>query len=69
MNIKKHDPLNISPCENRVLLLLKKGFTNREISSALGTSANTVKYHLKNAYKKLGAKNRIEAINKFNELT
>jgi DNA-binding NarL/FixJ family response regulator len=60
--------LNITPYESRILLLLKQGLANKNISFKVGLSENTVKYHLKNIYKKLGAKNRIEAINKFNEL-
>ena len=61
--------LNITPYESRILLFLKEGLSNKNISFKVGLSENTVKYHLKNIYKKLGAKNRIEAINKFNELT
>jgi DNA-binding NarL/FixJ family response regulator len=50
------------------LLLLKQGLSNKNISFKVGLSENTVKYHLKNIYKKLGAKNRVDAINKFNEI-
>ncbi len=51
--------------ELKILHLLKTGMSNRKISSELGVSVNTVKYHLKRIYKKLNAQNRIEAINKF----
>jgi LuxR family maltose regulon positive regulatory protein len=61
--------VNITPNEQQILLLLKKGLSNKHISSQTGISVNTVKYHLKNIYKKLSAKNRIDAINKFNEIT
>lgn len=53
--------------ESRIIALLQLGLSNRDISKELGLSINTVKYHLKKIYKKLIVKNRIEAINKFNE--
>ena len=59
----------ITPYETRILLLLKKGLTNDRISSQAGLSVNTVKYHLKNIYRKFGVTNRVEAINKFSEIT
>ena len=67
--MKKNRTPEISPYETRVLLLLRKGYTNRKIGLELGTSANTVKYHLKNIYRKLGVCNRVEAINNYSELT
>jgi len=60
--------LNITPNENQILLLLKQGLSNKNISNQVGLSVNTIKYHLKKIYKKLGAKNRVDAINKFNEI-
>lgn len=38
--------------------------TNRQIADAMYVSINTVKYHLKNIYEKLGVSNRSEALNK-----
>jgi len=57
----------ISLEEEQILLLLQKGFSNQTISKETGISVNTVKYHLKKIFKKLHAKNRIEAINNFNK--
>jgi DNA-binding NarL/FixJ family response regulator len=57
----------ISVEEEHILLLLQKGYSNQTISKESGISVNTVKYHLKKIFKKLHAKNRIEAINNFNE--
>ena len=59
---------SISFYEARILLLLRKGYTNEHISRKLGRSLNTVKYHLKNIYRKLNARNRVEAIYKYNKL-
>jgi DNA-binding NarL/FixJ family response regulator len=58
---------HIANRERQIILLLSQGHSNKAISDETGKSVNTVKYHLKNIYKKLGAKNRIEAINNFNK--
>ncbi|MBY8977484.1 response regulator transcription factor [Rhodobacteraceae bacterium NNCM2] len=48
--------------EHEVLAALSKGWTNGQISARLGVSENTVKYHLKLIYEKLGVKNRSMAV-------
>jgi LuxR family maltose regulon positive regulatory protein len=63
----KNQP-TITSHETRILGLLKRGLTNDRISAETRVSVNTVKYHLKNIYRKLGVTNRVEAINKFNEM-
>jgi DNA-binding NarL/FixJ family response regulator len=57
----------ISVEEEHIILLLQKGYSNQTISKETGISVNTVKYHLKKIFKKLHARNRIEAINNFNK--
>ena len=47
--------------EREVLALVVQGLTNREIGAQLSISKATVKYHLTNAFSKLGARNRVEA--------
>jgi len=47
---------------------MKGGLNNKEIAAVLEKSPDTIKYHLKKLYIKLRAGNRVEAINKFNEL-
>jgi len=47
--------------EKRVLKLLVKGQTNKEIAVALGISPSTVRRHLENILKKLNLKNRVQA--------
>jgi len=64
----KNQPV-ITSYEEKILLLIKGGLTNNSIANVLSKSPNTIKYHLKKIYKKLGAGNKIEAINKYNELT
>ena len=51
--------------EQEILELLSEGWTNNSIARKLAISINTVKYHLKKIFIKLGATNRIEALNKF----
>jgi len=55
---------NLSKTEIKIIKLLEKGFSNKRISSQLKKSENTVKFHLKNIYKKLKVKNRGEAVYK-----
>lgn len=51
----------LSPQERRVLRLLIAGHSNPEIARDLIVSVNTVKAHIKNIYRKLDVKNRLEA--------
>lgn len=54
------EPLSVR--EEEILRLLSRGMCNREIGTKLYISENTVKYHLKNIYSKLGVRNRSQAI-------
>lgn len=47
--------------EKRVLKLLARAQTNKEIATTLGISPSTVKRHLESILKKLGLKNRVAA--------
>lgn len=59
----QQDPIHQLSRKERVMLeALSKGLTNRELSSDLGISTNTVKFHLSNLYEKLSVKNRAQAI-------
>lgn len=53
------EPLSIQ--EQRVLKLLIAGWNNQEIAHELTISVNTVKYHIKHLYQKLGVSNRLQA--------
>ncbi len=48
--------------ELRVLRMLVSGATNREIAGLAQISENTVKFHLKNVYGKLGVASRAAAV-------
>jgi ATP/maltotriose-dependent transcriptional regulator MalT len=52
----------LSEREREVLDLVAAGSTNREIAQALFLSPHTVKEHTSALYRKLGARNRAEAV-------
>lgn len=56
---------NVTPREREVLGLLARGMSYRGIATELGITAETVKKHLKNIYRKLKVSNKIEALMKF----
>jgi len=60
------DPL--SPRELEVLQFLKSELNGPGIAERLVVSLNTVRYHTKNIYRKLGASTRLEAIQRAKEI-
>ena len=58
----QHQPLTAR--EREVLSLLAEGCQQKVIAEKLGVSAETVKKHLKNSYRKLGSHNKLEALRK-----
>lgn len=59
----KRDPReSLTDREKTILAALAKGRTNTELAADLGISINTVKFHLRNLYEKLGLQNRAQAI-------
>ncbi|MEK0083157.1 response regulator transcription factor [Benzoatithermus flavus] len=62
------DPLGrLSPRERELLGSLGTGCTNAELARALGVSVNTVKFHLRNLFDKLGVRNRAQAVQLWHE--
>jgi DNA-binding CsgD family transcriptional regulator len=55
----------LTPRELEVLRLLARGQTNLEIARALVVREGTVKYHVKNILRKLGATSRADAVSRF----
>ena len=53
-------PEPLSTQEQHVLRLLVAGWNNAEIARELVVSVNTVKYHVKHLYQKLGVSNRLQ---------
>lgn len=54
----------LTPRESAVLELVARGMTNQEVAVALFIAEGTVRRHLGNAYRKLGARGRVDAINR-----
>jgi two-component system, NarL family, nitrate/nitrite response regulator NarL len=54
--------------EYEILRRVAMGETNPEIAAALGLTRNTVKTYLQRTLEKLGARNRVEALARANEV-
>ena len=67
VTMKKTD-VSLTTRENEVLSLLARGLNRDEIAAKLFVSPETVKMHIKNIYKKLKAKNKIDALIKMKML-
>src|SRR4249920_3612211 len=52
---------DLSARDSELLVLLRQGYTNREIAGRLYLSENTVKTHLRRLFHKLGVSNRTQA--------
>jgi DNA-binding NarL/FixJ family response regulator len=57
---------SLSPREREVLDLIARGSTNREIAAALHLSPHTIHEHTSTLYRKLGARNRADAVQRAN---
>lgn len=55
-------PEELSPRERDVLSLIGDGLSNAEISERLFLTVNTVKTHIKSAYRKIGVDRRSQAV-------
>ena len=52
---------SITSTENKVLELMRRGMTNREIAVALYRSEFTIKTHVQHILEKTGSRNRAQA--------
>ncbi|PLL11508.1 hypothetical protein C0V75_15900 [Tabrizicola sp. TH137] len=57
-----------SPKESEVARRLSEGLTNRDLSAALQMAPDTVKWHLKNIFSKLGVETRTQAVLRLREM-
>lgn len=58
---KSHKVL-LTEQETKVLLWIAGGLSNKEIANRLNITAETVKFHIKNVYRKFGVNNRVQAL-------
>jgi DNA-binding NarL/FixJ family response regulator len=61
------DPTTLTEREEAVLALVAEGKSNAQIGAVLGLSENTIKFHIRNLFSKLGVTNRTEAAAKFHQ--
>ena len=52
----------LSPREREVMALMAEGLTAEHVAGRLGVGVETVRTHVRNAIRKLGARNRVHAI-------
>jgi DNA-binding CsgD family transcriptional regulator len=60
--VRRFRTLRLSGQERAVLRELARGFTTEEVADVLVVSPHTVRSHLKNGMKKLGARTRAHAV-------
>ena len=54
----------LTPMEQRIFELVARGHSNKQIAAATCRSEETIKFHLKNLFQKLGARCRTEAVSR-----
>ena len=59
---ERDDNCELSEREVTVLAALTRGLSNRQIGEELWVSEQTVKFHLRNVYRKIDVKKRAEAV-------
>jgi len=62
------DGASLTPREREVLDLIARGATNREIADTLHLSPHTIHEHTSSLYRKLGARNRADAVQRAHRL-
>jgi DNA-binding NarL/FixJ family response regulator len=62
---KRNEATPLSAREQEVLMLLAKGYSNKEIAGKLGLGLETVQSYLKQIYRKMHVRSRSEAIIKY----
>jgi DNA-binding NarL/FixJ family response regulator len=64
------DPVDLlSGRQQQVLELLAAGATNAEAAAAMGVSVNTLRFHIRGIYQRLGVHGRAEAVGRLGEVS
>jgi two-component system, NarL family, response regulator DesR len=59
----------LSPRHRQILALIARGRSNEEIARDLDLSPNTIKFHIRALYSRMGVRNRVEAANQHAQMT
>lgn len=59
----QHPLAALTPRERDMLAFVGGGLSNQNLAARFAVSPNTIKWHLKNIYEKLGIRNRMQAVN------
>jgi DNA-binding NarL/FixJ family response regulator len=62
------DAAGLTSRQLQILPLLAEGMPNKRIAATLGVTEGTVKQHLKDLFRRLNARNRIQAVNEATRL-
>ena len=62
---QRDESIHLSAREEEILVLLSKGYSNKEIADRLTISIETVRSHLRHAYEKLHVRSRAEAVGRY----
>jgi DNA-binding NarL/FixJ family response regulator len=65
----RQDPLALSLRLRQILSLISEGASNDEIALELNLSPNTIKFHVRALYARLGVHNRVEATLRYRQIT
>lgn len=61
----RQDTIRLSAREEEVLVMLSKGYSNKEIADKIDLSVETVRSHLKHIYEKMHVRSRTEAVARY----
>ena len=61
----RDEAMHLSAREEEVLVLLSRGYSNKEIADRLELSVDTVRSHLKHIYEKMHVRSRTEAVARY----
>jgi DNA-binding NarL/FixJ family response regulator len=61
----RDDAISLTAREEEVLVLLTKGYSNKEIADQISLSIETVRSHLKHIYEKMHVRSRAEAVARY----
>lgn len=61
----RDESINLTAREEETLVLLSKGYSNKEIADRLNLSVETVRSHLKHIYEKMHVRSRAEAVARY----